>query len=286
MANRRMINSDMFEDENFITFDDVTRLVWIGLITKCADDQGRLQDNVLLIKAQLFPADKKTASRIGQSVEALVKSGMLSRYEKEGKTLLQINNWWKHQTPSWASSSNYPAPDYWVDKEKYHSKGKTIVSNNWDQPGGYVDNPGADDTQLHSGYVATTLELHSQDVNGDVKGDDEISTTATAREEISEIVKAYESEVGILTGMIREKLVGALEEYPKDWIVKALEECASKNKRNWSYAEAILKRWKVEGFQTDSRQRVSNPGYKKQTDRRPDIPGYVSDRSNEVVVYD
>ncbi len=57
MANRRMISSDMFEDENFITFDDVTRLVWVGLIAKCADDQGRLQDNVLLIKSQLFPAD-------------------------------------------------------------------------------------------------------------------------------------------------------------------------------------------------------------------------------------
>lgn len=131
-----------------------------------------------------------------------------------------------------------------------------------------------------------TMRYQEEEVDTDTEKDKESTTTTTAREEISEVVKSYESEVGILTGMIREKLVGALEEYPKDWIVKALEECASKNKRNWSYAEAILKRWKVEGFQTDSRQRVSNPGYKKQTDRRPDIPGYVSDRSNEVVVYD
>jgi len=108
-------------------------------------------------------------------------------------------------------------------------------------------------------------------------------STTTAREEISEVVKAYESEIGVLTGTIKEELVDALDEYPADWIIKALEECAIQNKRNWGYAKAILKRWKVEGFKSDKRQKN---GYKKQTDTKSDIPGYVSDRSNEVVVYD
>ena len=66
------------------------------------------------------------------------------------------------------------------------------------------------------------------------------TTTGSKRDELAEIVKAYESEIGVLTGMVGEKLVAALEDYPKDWIIKAFEECASQNNRKWSYAEAIL----------------------------------------------
>lgn len=84
------------------------------------------------------------------------------------------------------------------------------------------------------------------------------TTTTHAREEISEVVKAYESEIGVLTGMIREKLVAALDEYPADWIINALEESALQNARNWKYAEAILKRWKVDGFQVDTRTKRDN----------------------------
>ena len=121
------------------------------------------------------------------------------------------------------------------------------------------------------------------------------STTTTTRDgEISEIAKIYESEIGALTGMIRDKLVMAIEEYPKDWIIKALEESASNNKRSWSYAEAILKRWKVDGFQADTRQKTfgnkkPSAGHIRQIDKKDEwgyIPGYVSDTSNEEVVYD
>lgn len=111
------------------------------------------------------------------------------------------------------------------------------------------------------------------------------TTTGSARDDLAEIVKAYESEIGVLTGMVREKLVAALEDYPKDWIIKAFEICASNNQRKWSYAEAILKRWKVDGFQVDSRQKI-NGNFRKRTDKKPDIAGYVPDKSNEEVVYD
>lgn len=111
------------------------------------------------------------------------------------------------------------------------------------------------------------------------------TTTGSAREEIAEISAAYEREIGVLTGMVREKLVSALEDYPKEWIIKAFDVCASNNQRKWSYAEAILKRWKVDGFQVDSRQKT-NGNFRKRTDKKPDIAGYVPDKSNEEVVYD
>ena len=65
--------------------------------------------------------------------------------------MIQIVNWWKHQTPSWASPSNYPAPDGWVDREKYHAAGNKVATTNWDTQGGF--------NNLHSALHST---LHSQ----------------------------------------------------------------------------------------------------------------------------
>jgi hypothetical protein len=73
-----MISSSVWGDEKFITFNDVTRLVWFGLITN-VDDQGRMQDNPLLIKAKLFPADRKSAGSISNAIDQLSDAGMEGR---------------------------------------------------------------------------------------------------------------------------------------------------------------------------------------------------------------
>lgn len=129
------------------------------------------------------------------------------------------------------------------------------------------------------------LQLRYQEEQKNRRTELTTTTTAHTRDEISEIVKAYETEIGVLTGMVRDKLVLALEEYPKEWFLTAFQECALNNKRSWSYAEAILKRWKVDGFQVDTRKK-SGGDYKKRSEKRSDIPGYVPDKSNEEVVYD
>ena len=68
------------------------------------------------------------------------------------------------------------------------------------------------------------------------------------------VFSAYESEIGMLTGMVRELIVDALSDYPDFWIVEAIQEAASQNKRNWRYCESILKRWQVDGFKVDTRK--------------------------------
>ena len=45
-----------------------------------------------------------------------------------------------------------------------------------------------------------------------------------------------------------DKIKLAIDEYPSDWIEQAIDEAAIHNARNWGYIEAILKRWKVDGF--------------------------------------
>lgn len=58
----------------------------------------------------------------------------------------------------------------------------------------------------------------------------------------------YEKEIGLLTPIIADKINLATEEYTDEWICKSIDEAVVHNARNWAYCEAILKRWKVEGF--------------------------------------
>ncbi|KAF0106182.1 MAG: hypothetical protein FD146_2771 [Anaerolineaceae bacterium] len=61
------------------------------------------------------------------------------------------------------------------------------------------------------------------------------------------IFKLYEENIGPLTPLIADALKDAEKTYPPEWAAEALEIAVLKNKRNWKYVEAILRRWKEEG---------------------------------------
>lgn len=138
MANRRMISGDVFEDDFFGTLNFLERLLWIGLITSVADDQGRMMDNTVQIKAKVFLFDRVHDSQVETALAKCDAAGKIARYLGSGKLLIQIINWWKYQTPAWASPSKYPAPDGWIDRIKYHATGNKILTSKWDSPGGYI----------------------------------------------------------------------------------------------------------------------------------------------------
>jgi DnaD/phage-associated family protein len=61
------------------------------------------------------------------------------------------------------------------------------------------------------------------------------------------IFQLYEQNIGPLTPLIADTLRDAEQTYPEDWLADAIEEAVKRNKRNWKYVEAILKRWKEDG---------------------------------------
>ncbi|MDI6768636.1 MAG: DnaD domain protein [Anaerolineales bacterium] len=69
------------------------------------------------------------------------------------------------------------------------------------------------------------------------------------------IFKLYEENIGPLTPLIADALRDAEATYPAEWIEEAVGEAVKRNKRNWKYVEAILKRWKVEGHVQKQDQR-------------------------------
>lgn len=80
--------------------------------------------------------------------------------------------------------------------------------------------------------------------------DNEPLSSTSSSDSLGKLNRLYESEIGTLTATIGEALNDALEEYSLEWCEAALKEAARNNKRSWSYAAAILKRWKTEGYQT------------------------------------
>lgn len=62
------------------------------------------------------------------------------------------------------------------------------------------------------------------------------------------VFAVYEQEIGALTPLIRDRLIDAEETDTESWVIRAIEISAENNKRSWSYIEAILQRWRVEGY--------------------------------------
>lgn len=60
--------------------------------------------------------------------------------------------------------------------------------------------------------------------------------------------RAYEDGFGqMLTPILSEKIGDAVDTYGEKWVVDAIEESVVHNARSWKYADAILRRWQVQG---------------------------------------
>ena len=85
-----------------------------------ADDQGRLQGDPLLVKAQCMPLiDKATIKAVDRWLGELADNGMIHRYEAAGQQLVQVVKWWEHQ--AWMRHiypSRWVAPEGWEDRHK------------------------------------------------------------------------------------------------------------------------------------------------------------------------
>jgi DNA replication protein len=68
------------------------------------------------------------------------------------------------------------------------------------------------------------------------------------------IFTVYEQNIGLVTPIIADQLVEAIERYPESWIVEAMTEAVNYNRRNWRYVQRILENWATEG-RTDEANR-------------------------------
>ena len=107
MARARNIKPGFFRNADLAELPYEARLLFVGLWT-IADREGRLEDRPKQIKMEIFPADNLDCDQL---LNDLASTGMVVRYEVEGKRYLQVTNFGKHQNPHKdEKQSTIPAP--------------------------------------------------------------------------------------------------------------------------------------------------------------------------------
>ncbi len=66
--------------------------------------------------------------------------------------------------------------------------------------------------------------------------------------ELAKISQLFEENIGMLSPVAADRLRDIAQNYPPGWFGEALGEAVASEHRNLKYIEAILERWKVEGF--------------------------------------
>lgn len=95
MARARNIKPGFFRNADLAELSMEARLLFVGLWT-LADREGRMDDRPKQIKMEIFPADSVDCDALLNDIAA---TGMVVRYEVDGKRYLQVTNFAKHQNP-------------------------------------------------------------------------------------------------------------------------------------------------------------------------------------------
>lgn len=263
MANKRIIQSAIFEDEFFGELTFFERLLWIGMFTRCADDQGRMLDKPIIIRSQVFPYDDIPASDIHDALDVFSKAGKIIRYSIQGKSYIQIVKWFENQEPQWAMPSKYPPPDGWKDRIRATYKG-VYRAENWPdkqriKPGGdQSDDPPGTDKETHldnpPGQPTLIPDVAGHNLNLNLNLNHNLnpieidsSSGLSGKSAAAAVFQLYENEIAPITPMVSDQVGTWLDEYPDAWITDAIREAVLNNVRKPVYIETILKDWKTSG---------------------------------------
>lgn len=101
---------------------------------------------------------------------------------------------------------------------------------------------------------------------GGAGGKENEPPSAVQDKELAVMTQLYEANIGMLTPMIAERLKDISATSTPGWFGEALKEAVGMEHRNLKYIEAILARWKTEGFK--SQTKVAGGQYGRTAARR------------------
>ena len=108
MARIRTIKPEFPQSESMGRVSRESRLCFVLLWT-LADDAGRLRGNSRMLASLLYPYDDDAKKHIDSWLDQLSSEGCITRYEVDGTSYIQVNNWAAHQKIDKPSASKLPA---------------------------------------------------------------------------------------------------------------------------------------------------------------------------------
>lgn len=193
--------------------NDFSRVCWL-LLPLILDSEGRGIYNPAWIRSKMFPLREDVKLEIVQNAfECFATKKMIIVYEVNSKSYFYIPSWKTYQTGTEREAkSTLPPPQELVESKSGVSQAEVEVT------------------------VSATA---TASVNESVNDSDSVN-----------IYRFYEKNIGALTPIISDNLDDLEKTYTNYWVKKAIEESVKSEARNLKYIEAILKRWKKDGFQS------------------------------------
>ena len=240
MARGRFISNSVITDRAVNQLSsDTCRLAFTWLIT-LADCEGRTQGEPELLLASLFPRRRDvTPEMMEDFIKEWCDAGFIVWYSgDDGDRYIQFANFFKHQ----------------VGLRKEREQKSAIVP--------------PDESRIIAGVV--TDELRSVDgknrvnvnVNENVNVNDNMNVNNNAISAAAANQNAfsvYQSEIGMITSHISDRLIQDIDDYSEPWVIDAIQIASGANARNMKYIEAILSRWKTTG-KDDGKQKREYQG--------------------------
>lgn len=98
LGQRRMLYTNLWQNNDFAKLSDKAKLLYVGLIT-VADDDGRFKASSLLLRSQVFPLDEKiTQEDVRKWLNEVVRSTLIDVYRVNGDYFGQHPKWHKYQS--------------------------------------------------------------------------------------------------------------------------------------------------------------------------------------------
>lgn len=202
--------------------------VWVILLALAndSDESGRL-----FISEGTPYALSDLSDETGLAVETLesimnefAKLGMLELCEDE---TLQISKW---------NSRQYKSDNSKTRVDKFRESQKQICNG---------------DVTLQDRYSNNSVTPPETDTDTDTE------LNSSSGGEISKkpnVFSVYESEIGIITPLVAERLKMDADDYSENWVIDAINVASKNNIRKLSYIEGVLKSWHAQGKNNGERR--------------------------------
>ena len=220
--------------ESVCTSETLNQLTWFQevffyrLITLC-DDYGRMDARPAILKGRMFPLKEELrSSEISKALDALESSGLIRRYEADGKPFLQVTTWDRHQNVR-AKKSRYPEPaDICIQMHTDVSKCSRNPNPN--------PNPNPE--------TATTTAGARAEEGPFGLTEDEITQAIRMQDAIEQACRTWGLPAD--PGNIGEA-VGLAHDYGLEWLLEAIRITGQGPRKTWGYVRGVLKRARETG---------------------------------------
>lgn len=231
--------------ESICSSDQIDQLSWIEEVLFYrlmvnADDFGRFDGRVKMIRSKLFPLKDIREATIEEALRKLSSVELVELYTVRGQPFIRLTGWDRHQTIR-NQKSKYPGPEE-------------------------ADNVCASLENNCKQLKSIASKCSRNPIQSESESESEAETRT--REDSAAAITAYASgNLQYLSPRNMEELESFRADLPDDVIRYGIDEACANGKRTWAYVKAILNRYVQDGVKTVGDIRAREQNREKCTDK-------------------